>query len=224
MKKEISYTILTVITAICSAQINYVRLDQIQGVPMTITYNLDEENDIDGSRYYQDEWDEIRVEKVGGLNILIPEGKYDILLDEIIVKQNEAAYLLERKQEVVEFFLQNKRFIGSSYANGNFGFFEVLYEGENVILFKKKVCLIQKGKPSNGITAGVPDKYVLSQDFFIKRQDENNDALKLKVTKRKIILKSNKYLALSDFLEKNKIGYDSDAQLIEAFKDFDTSF
>ncbi len=224
MRKKILYMLLTTISTICYTQINYVRLDQIQGVPMTITYNLDEENKIDGSRYYQEEWEEIKVEKVDGLRILIPEGKYDIFLDEIIVKQNGGAYLLEGKQEVIQFYFQNKKFVSNVYGNGNFGFFEVMYEGENVILYKKKICLIQKGKPSNGITQGVPDKYTLKEEFFVKNQDVNSEALKLKVTKKKILLKSNKFLALSSFLEKSNSTHNSEEQMITIFRDFDGSF
>ncbi len=226
MKQKISILLLTLISAASFAQINYVRLDQIGGVPMTITYNLEEESKIDGSRYFEDEWTEIKVVKRDGVNILIPEGKYDIYGDDIIVKKDGGAYRLDGKKEIVNFIMNDKTFEASTFINAgfiDFGFFEVMYAGENVILYKKKICLIQRGKPSNGIVAGTPDKFTLKEDFYVKKVVQNSDALKLKTGRKKILLKSNEYLELSNYLNKSKEGYESDEQVIAIFKRFDES-
>ena len=226
MKKATSILLLTMVTAIAYSQINYVRLDQISGVPMTITYNLEEENKIDGSRYYEDEWSEIKVIKRDGLNILIPEGKYDIYGDDIIVKKDGGAYRLDGKKEIVNFFLDDRNFEASTFINAgfiDFGFFEVLFKGENVVLHKKKICLIERGKPSNGIVAGTPDKFTLKEDYYVKKVIQNSDALKLKTGRKKVLLKSNEYLELSAYLESKREGYESDDQLIELFRGFDES-
>ncbi len=226
MKKATSILLLTMVTAIAYSQINYVRLDQISGVPMTITYNLEEENKIDGSRYYEDEWSEIKVIKRDGLNILIPEGKYDIYGDDIIVKKDGGAYRLDGKKEIVNFFLDDRNFEASTFINAgfiDFGFFEVLFKGENVVLYKKKICLIERGKPSNGIVAGTPDKFTLKEDYYVKKVIQNSDALKLKTGRKKVLLKSNEYLELSAYLESKREGYESDDQLIELFRGFDES-
>ncbi len=203
------------------SQNNYIRLDQIQGVPMTITYNLNEEKEVEGSRYFNDEWAEIRVERIDGINILIPEGKLDSYLNEIIVKNNGSAFILDHKDQVKSFSLNGKRFVTSFYGNGLFGYFEELYNGSNVILYKKEACIIIKGKPSNGITDGTPDKFVKTDDYYVKKVSENSEALKLKVTRKKVLLKNSNLPELSLFLDKSKSGYRSDQDLIDLFKSYD---
>lgn len=204
-----------------NAQNNYIRLDQIQGVPMTITYNLDEEKDIEGSRYFNDEWKEIRVETIDEVNILIPEGKLDTYIDEIIVKNAGGAFILDRKSEIESFTINDDKFVTSTYVNGQLGYFQELYKGSKVILYKKESCIIQRGKPSNGIVDGTPDRFEKTTDYFVKKVEENSEALKLKVRKRKVLLKNSKMPELSIFLDKSKEGYESDQQLIELFKKYD---
>lgn len=212
------------ISLAANSQKNWVRLDNIGNSPMTITYDLDEENDVEGSRVLYEDWKEIKVSRNDGMNILIPEGKYDLVLDQVILRQeNGGTYQLDNKEEVLSFSIEDQQFVGSIYTGGQYGFFEVLYKGENVILYKKHYCLVVPGKPGNGIVEGTPDKYEPRKDYYVKREAESGEALKLKVTNKKILLKTYKFQELSDFLMKSKGNFREDEAIVNLFKDYDQS-
>lgn len=203
------------------SQRNYVRMDQIQGVPMTISYNLDpNEREIDGSPYLYDDWKEVKIERVDGINVLAPDAKYHIESEELIAKFEDNVFMVDNKKMIKYFFIEDRMFLASSYGQGYFGFFEVLVNSPKVILLKKHICRIKRGRPSNGITDETKDEFVRDTEYYVKKEEENSKPLILKITKKNIVLKSNRYPELSNYLHDLKGDFREDEKLIEVFEDF----
>ncbi|WP_089355646.1 hypothetical protein [Ekhidna lutea] len=222
-KHLFALTVLTFLIFINSgfSQRNYVRMDEIQGVPMTITYNLNpNEKNIDGTPFLFEEWKEVKIERVDGLNLLAPEAKYHVESEDLIAKIDDTQFLVDNKRQIKYFYIDDRKFLGSSFGQGYFGFFEVLVDTDKVIFLKKHICRVNRGKPSNGIIKATNDEYKWDVEYYVKKVEENSKPLGLKVNKKSIILKSNKYPELANYLNKIKGKFNDEENLIKVFEEF----
>ena len=210
------------LSLICTnAQTNYVQMEQVQGSPLNISYRTDsEDKEIDGSPFLIDEWKEIKITKIDGLNLIASEAKYDIYAGFLIARISNQLYSIDSK-EISHFIIGDRKFIGSSYDSRSYGFFEVLYKSPKVILLKQYRCSLKKGRPSNGIMEGTNDSYILYVRYYIKKTEENSKPLELKVGRKSLTLKSSKYPQLSNYLRGLNSDFRDESILIEALSNFE---
>ncbi len=203
------------------SQENYLRVDKIEGATMMSPFIQNPDQKIEGDAYLHNEWKEIKIERVDGKKLLAPKAKYHIEQEELIVEVEDVLYRINNKTQIRHFQIDDQTFRALFYEQDNFGFFQELVVTSKIILLKKHICNVIKGQDTNGIMAATSDKYSQHKtEYYVQKVVENSEPLLLKVSSKKISIKSDQYPELSEFLDGIKGKFKSDASLVQVFQDF----
>ncbi|HEY9168936.1 MAG TPA: hypothetical protein VIN72_05575 [Lutibacter sp.] len=153
--------------------------------------------------------------------------RYNAYQDEMEVQKNGNGYHLSKNLNYsIDFEGTNKSYQVYNYEEKSkkmSGFFVVLYKGDNIsLLLKEKIKFYEEVKPKTGY-----DKYIPPT---LKRVDDeiyigykNSSAVALPNKNKDILsLFASKANDIASFAKENKLGFKSEADLIQIFKYYNT--
>lgn len=179
-------------------------------------------DETEGSPYLSENWNSAIVKLENGDKITVESCKYDVFEDKIMFLQDDIPLYFSNPEDIYRFSLGSSEFINLKLKKNN-GIYEVLLEEIDVVLLKKYNCGIIKGKESDGINKATKDKFKISFNYYLIK--DNVELIKLK-TKEKHILKLliDKDLEVKKYIKDNKLKCNKENDLIEIFKFYSILF
>lgn len=177
-------------------------------------------DETEGSPYLFENWNSAIVKLENGDRVTVESCKYDVFEDKIMFLQDDIPLYFSNPEDIDRFSLGSSEFINLKLKK-NGGIYEILVEEIDFVLLKKFNCDIIKGKVSDGINQATKDKFKLSFNYYLIR--DNVELIKLK-TKEKHMLKllNNKEVEIKAYVKENNLKFSKEEDLIEIFKFYST--
>lgn len=177
-------------------------------------------DETEGSPYLFENWNSAIVKLENGDRVTVESCKYDVFEDKIMFLQDDIPLYFSNPEDIDRFSLGSSEFINLKIKK-DAGIYEILVEEIDFVLLKKFNCDIIKGKVSDGINQATKDKFKLSFNYYLIR--DNVELIKLK-TKEKHMLKllNNKEVEIKAYVKENNLKFSKEEDLIEIFKFYST--
>lgn len=177
-------------------------------------------DETEGSPYLFENWNSAIVKLENGDRVTVESCKYDVFEDKIMFLQDDIPLYFSNPEDIDRFSLGSSEFINLKLKK-NGGIYEILVEEIDFVLLKKFNCDIIKGKVSDGINQATKDKFKLSFNYYLIR--DNVELITLK-TKEKHMLKllNNKEVEIKAYVKENNLKFSKEEDLIEIFKFYST--
>lgn len=178
--------------------------------------------EIEGSPYLFENWNTAIFNLESAETVTLESCKYDVYDDKILFLQDEIPLYFSNPEDIDRFTIGSSEFINLRLKK-NTGFYEILVEEMNLVLLKKYNCGIIKGKESDGINKATKDKFKMSFNYFLIK--DNIELIKFK-TKEKNILKLliDKKPEIEKHIKDNKLKCNKENDLVEILKFYSTLF
>ncbi|MCK4663599.1 MAG: hypothetical protein KAT68_12085 [Bacteroidales bacterium] len=183
-----------------------------------------ENKKIDGTPYFNKEWEKGTVKFLNGNEYRVKFFKYDVNLERLLFLKDDVTYYIPNKGEIEKFTIGTSNFVYIKYDDKNIkAFFEVLSNGEKIKLLKKYKCVYVEGKKGDGIAPAINDKYSINKSYYIKIANE--PAIKFKVKKDDVLqlMSDNKEL-VEEYIKKNKLKFKNENDLAKIFDFYSTHY
>lgn len=198
------------------SMVEKLRLEKgIKGIQET-TYS-----DIEGDPYLFRDFHDGSVKMKNGEEYNAPL-RYDIYSGEIHFKAKDQVYALINLEELESVKIKDTKFVYTSYKmsegteNSKETYFEVLQEGNYMLLAKKNIR-IQDAEPAKLYVEAKPAKFIVLEDsFFIKTKNE--PAVRIKSKKDLDLYFEDKSDGVIDFTKKQKLKVNKSEDLIQIVK------
>lgn len=187
-------------------------------LPLGLKFD-DNENSKEGSPYLTAEWREIKMTRKDNSSYLLPEGKYNVFVEGLVVNFCCEKYYISAPREIKSFEFDNRTFIGLKYE-GKFGFFEELSTNEGMTLLCKPVCQVRSGTPGNGIVAATPDRYFISESYYVRLNDGSEEVFPIEIKGRKLSVNSDQLAGFGEYLKTLKKHRMNQTGITEAFEGY----
>ena len=202
--------------------LGYVDLDPVASDQMFLGNRYEpNDNNIEGTSLFNANWESGELVVMQGENRVkykVDSMKYDMFRKMVFFQRENQVFIFPKTIRVVKFNLGTTLFVSvvdhESFEND---YFEMLFEGTDVMLLKKYNCVIVKGKASNGIVEAIPDTYKTSILYYTKIKEQRVKKIKLRKD-RFMELFPSKQEAIKEFIDKNKLKSKNEEDLVRIFE------
>lgn len=136
--------------------------------------------------------------------------------------KDEIPLYFSNPEDIDCFTIGSSEFINLKFKK-NSGFYEILVEEMNLVLLKKYNCVIIKGKESDGINQATKDKFKMSFNYYLIK--DNIELIKVKVKEKNILkLLIDKKPEIEKYIIDNKLKFNNENDLVEILNFYSTLF
>lgn len=195
--------------------------DGFGGKPLIIKVENDGKK-IDGTPYFNKEWEKGTVKFLDGNEYKVEFLKYDVNLERVLFLKNDIIYYVPNKDDIEKFTIGTSNFIYIKYGDKNKKvFFKILSDGKKIKLLKKFECVYIEGKKGDGIAPEVNDRYRINKSFYIKIA--NDPVIKFNVKKDAVLqlMSDNKEL-VKEYVKENKLKFRKEKDIVKIFNFYST--
>lgn len=191
------------------------------GTSGIITQSLRSKGDLKGSPYINEDFLAAQIE--GDLYMM----RYNAYEDQFEYLDNDVVVTFPAKlgSTIVEIPRLNQKYEYLNYKNGNsydYGYLAVVYESENLKLFKKeKVIYIEGIAPKTSYDRAYPDEYRRDKDVFYYQINKGEIDRIPSRRKQLTLLFKEKDKEIDNFIKDNKISLSDENDLIKLFEFID---
>lgn len=162
---------------VCSANSQAFTNSNFSAPGQTINYAIAPfAENIDGSSYYNPEWQKGMIYFDDSATYNVDQLKYDVYHDELVFNKNGTAYLVPKKSHINRAVIGSEEFLVASHGKDKHSFFKVVERGDQISLVEKIDCTILKGEPSKGYIPATNDKFVLKDGNYYIRTTSDKKA------------------------------------------------
>jgi len=175
------------------------------------------EKEIDGNPYFNKNWLNGSVKLVGRNEQKVDSMRYNVYSNEIQFSYQDTIYFISNTKDIIYFTIGESKFIFYMYSHDNERrIFEVMSEGEKVILLKMYSCSIIEGKKSDGINPGTIDKFKISSDYYTIKNFQPAQEFRMKSDNLTELL-TDKNDEVSKYIKDNKLKMKKEEDFIKVF-------
>lgn len=169
-KLKLSIPVMAMSMVVCNAYPQAFTSSNFSAPGQTINYAIAPfEENIEGSSYYNPDWQNGVIYFDDSAKYNIDQLKYDVYHDELIFNNKGTAYVVPKKSQIDRLTMGKQKFLGASHGKNGYSFFRVVEGGPEIALVEKSDCTILKGEPSKGYVPATNDKFVIKDgNYYIR--------------------------------------------------------
>lgn len=171
--------------------------------------------DIDGSPFYNNDWQHGSVKLESDVELKLDSCKYDIYVGKLMFLNNNNPLYFSNPTDIESFNIGETKFINQKSGNNN-KFYECIYCHKDLKLLKEYKCIFIEGRETDGIVPATKDKYTLNSYLYLKEKDS---LIKIKQNKRFILkILKDKEDEIKRYIKENHLNLKKENDVINVFK------
>lgn len=177
--------------------------------------------EVDGSPYYQDDWQPGAIYNNDNTYTELTQLKYNVYIDELVFLHEGTQYIVPRKLKIERFTLGEEEFIGA-YDGERYSFFKVYEPGKPAMLLKNYKCIVEKGEPSKGYIPATKDEFIVKEKIYVYKP--GLDAMEILPRRGQEILPylQDKRDELETYIKRNRLKMRKLEDLVEIVRYYDS--